>query len=84
MAAWRHTLELADIFHDDDLSFEQRRDEIVRRIKAAPFYDSGRCDFDLVDLVDQLEHAEEIEHFDDYWSDFYDYCDVNRIWVATV
>lgn len=31
MPRWDHKLHLEDVFHNDDLTFEQRRDEIVRR-----------------------------------------------------
>jgi hypothetical protein len=77
MPTWRHTLKLADIFHDDATPFEQKRDEIVRRIKAAEFYSPDN--FKPSDVMEGLEQAEDIDDFDDAWADFYDYADRERI-----
>ena len=80
--AWRHTLELGDVFHNDDLTFEQKRAEIVRRIKEAPFYDP--TDWDLDDVVTSLEENEDADEFDLTWDRFYDWCDSGkRVWVQT-
>lgn len=82
MSLWLCTLKLKDIFHDETKSFEQRRDVIAARIKTAAFYDEN--DFELVDMVDQLEFAETAEAFNDYWAEFYNWADDNRVWVETV
>jgi hypothetical protein len=81
MAVWKWTLDLEDVFHNEEMTYEQRRDEIVRRIKAGAWYVED--DFDLVDLTDQLEFAEEQDHFNDYWNDFYNWADDARLWIKT-
>lgn len=81
MPIWNHTLQLADIFHDDDLTLEQKRDEIVRRIKASPFWDED--DTTLTDVVHLLELTDCVEEFDAVWDEFYDWADAARVWVAT-
>ena len=78
---WLHKLRLADVFHNDDLTLEQRRDEIVRRIKAAPFYDEE--DYDLFYIVDELADTDTAEWMDQVWDAFYDWADINRVWVET-
>lgn len=82
MANWKHTLKLADIFHDDNLPFEQMRDETVRRIKAAKFYDSD--DYTLFSIVDELADTDDVPYFDDVWAMFYDWADGERVWVETI
>lgn len=79
---WNHRLHLGDIFHDETRTFEQRRDEIVRRIKAAPFYDED--DLTLWSLVDELADTLDGDDFDDAWGLFYDWCDGERVWVETI
>lgn len=78
---WRYTLKLVDVFHDDDMPFEEKRDEIVRRIKAAKFYDPAG--WELGDVMDGLEQAEDVGEFDEAWADFYDWADRERVWVET-
>lgn len=81
MATWLHTLRLADVFHNDDMTREQRRDAIVERIRSAPFYDED--DFELVGTVDELAETDTAEYMDQVWDAFYDWADINRVWVET-
>jgi hypothetical protein len=78
---WHYTLKLGDIFHDDAMPFEQKRDEIVRRIKATTFWNPDN--FELSDVMEGLEQADDVPEFDEAWADFYDYADRERIWVET-
>jgi len=78
---WLYTLKLNDIFHNDDMPFEQKRDAIVRRIKAQKFWDPDN--FELSDVMEGLEQADDVSEFDEAWGDFYDYADRERIWVET-
>lgn len=93
---WIGTLDLADVFHNDDLSFEEKRDKIVCRIRQLPQIvaaqriachhpeaDSYSDDRDHLDLVDEIEMAKTTSEFDSLWMDFYDWADVARIWVRT-
>lgn len=79
---WTHRLNLADVFNDENRTFEQRRDEIARRIKAAPFYNTSN--YELVDIVEELGDSLDVDEFDGAWDRFYDYADTHRIWVATI
>ena len=82
MPSWNYTLNLKDFFHDEEMSFEQKRDEIVRRIKASKFWSDDKLV--LSSIVDDLECASDVYEFDDPWNVFYDYADLERIWVALV
>lgn len=81
MARWRYTLDLVDVWKNDDLTLEQRRDEIVQRIRSALFWDE--YDDDLVLLVDELSEVGDDGYFDHVWNAFYDWADDNDVWVAT-
>lgn len=78
---WFYRLELADIWRNDSLTFQERRDEIVRRIESAPFY--ATSEYDLPAIVADMATADEPEWFDDCWDTFYDWADVNGVWVET-
>lgn len=79
---WTHKLNLADVFHDDALTFEVKRDTIVRRIKAARFYDADN--WTLFGIVDELADTTDVEDFDYVWSEFYDWADAERVWISTI
>lgn len=78
---WLHKLRLADVFHNEAYTREQRRDEIVRRIRAARFYDEEACE--LVEIVDELAETDTAEYMDQVWDAFYDWADDHRVWVET-
>lgn len=81
MSAWKYRVDLKDVFHDENRTFEERRDEIVGRIKTAGFYDED--DEYLGELVAYIEESEDVDEFNVSWDEFYDWADVNRVWVAT-
>lgn len=81
MAHWEYKLRLKDIWHDEDMPFEEKRDEIVRRINASRFWTED--DYHLTCAVDGLESAVDLDDFDDAWNDFYDWADDVRVWVET-
>ena len=79
---WDHKLDVSDIFHNDDLTLEEKRDHIVARIKAAPFFDPD--DLELDELVDELGQVDDTGYFDQVWNAFYDWCDIDkRVWIET-
>jgi hypothetical protein len=75
---WDYVLRLADVFHNDNLSFEAKRTIIAERVRGLPG-NSFRRDR----LAAQLEEAADADAFDVAWDEFYDYADEQRIWVAT-
>lgn len=81
MAVWHETLNLRDVFHNDDMEFEVKRDEIVKRITSLRLFDED--DLEVLQIVEALGDAEDEDEFDEYWNDFYDWADGVRVWVAT-
>lgn len=84
--SWDHKLDLSDVFYDETRTFKQRRDEIVRRIKATAWFKAAdaECDFTLTDTIEGLTEALDTDEFDAMWADFYDWCDDGkRVWVVT-
>jgi hypothetical protein len=80
-AHWLHQLDVADVFHDEDKPFLLRRDVMVARIKAAPFYDED--DMELERIVEDLAYAETPDEWDGPWDEFYDWADDSRVWIKT-
>ena len=81
MPTWKYKLQLADVWRNDDLTFIERRDEVVRRIKDSQFWDED--DTELYDIVDELADTDTPDYFDQVWDAFYDWADAERVWVAT-
>ena len=83
LPSWAHKINLADVFHNDDLTFEQKRDTIVRRIRATAWFESYD-EFDaLPQFVEELADAEDTASFDAPWDEIYDIADADRVWIAT-
>jgi hypothetical protein len=81
MSHWDYTLRLDDVFHNENMSFDARRDEIVKRIRTSPFYD--KTDGWLVDFVGEMANSDHVDEFDEWRDQFYDWCNLNRVWVQT-
>lgn len=91
--SWDGQLNLVDIFHNDDLDFTTKRDQIVARIKHLRAYKDAKAtpvesdDYydaeELLNLVEELGDVETVSDFDGVWSAFYDWADIARIWIKT-
>jgi hypothetical protein len=81
---WAHTIDVSHVFHNDELTFEQKRSEIVAVIKRSRWYEEqDAATFDgLVDLVDNLE-TDDADSFDYWWNEIYDIADYDRVWIKT-
>jgi len=84
--AWEHTLRIQDVFHADELTLAERRDEIVRRIRRGKFWDAE--DDELVGIVDELAEldlhdndGQAEDEFNAVWDLFYDWADAHHVWV---
>lgn len=83
MANWRNAVDLGDVFHDESLSFQERRNIIVKRLRVFQHLDldPGATDT-LEDLLDDLADATNEEEFDWTWNDIYDWADCDhRLWI---
>ena len=83
LPVWNRKIKLGDVFHNEDMTFEQRRDSIVSRVRASCWL-IGRDEFDdLVLLVEDLATAEDAREFDEMWDAIYDIADYDRVWIET-
>lgn len=84
MKKWKHRLNLSDVFHNDDLEFEEIRDQTVARLKASSFYREVVSErFGFEDLADELGDTETVGQFDFIWNIVYDYADNYDCWIST-
>ena len=84
MPHWAYTLDVSDVFHSKDLSFEQIRDAIVKHIQGNYWYARhGGVDTDLGDLVEELAEVSSAPEFDDVWNEIYNQADRDRCWIVT-
>ena len=85
---WQGLVNVADLWKDDEMPFDNKRDLIVGRIKSLPQYvedqESDEFDEALWLIVDEMSGVEEEDEFDYVWDSFYDWCDAERIWVVGV
>jgi hypothetical protein len=81
--SWAHKVNLADVFHNDDLTFEQKRDMIVRRIRATAWFKSYAEGDELPMFVEELADAADPSGFDPAWDCIYDIADADRVWIGT-
>lgn len=85
MPTWKLTIDLTRVFHNDDMTFAQRRDAIVREISGSEWgafperlYQPG-----ITYLLDELALTEDVREFDEVWSAVYDLADIDRVWLET-
>jgi hypothetical protein len=82
MKPWKKKVQLGDVFRNEDMTFEARRDAIVERLKKLSYYHS---DEEFRGLVDELAEAVDHEDFDWVWEDIYNWSDRDkRLWIETV
>lgn len=74
---WAKRLDVSDAFRSD-APWADRRDEMVRRVRALNSYDT-----DLQDIADELAEAADGDEWDAPWDDFYDWADDHSVWVVT-
>lgn len=86
MSKWNYTFDIKDDWkkaENDEISAKQLSNIVVEKIKSSAFYSKNKED--LNDIIWDFEEIREHDSFDDFdtiWSDFYDWADENRVWVA--
>jgi len=91
MPKWKHQVNVKASFHNDDMTFTQRRDAICKTFRKAPFWPKDHEELERADaetwriweLVDELADTEGEDEFDWVWDEIYDWADRNRVWIAT-
>lgn len=78
---WAHRLDVSDVFHNEALTFEQRRGHIVAWRRASAW----RRDSEVVqELTYELARTQNGDEFDGPWDGLYDEADYDRVWIRTV
>ena len=97
MANWKYTLNIKDVWGKaqiGDISYKELAEEIVKRIKALPCYET---DFRLQDICTEFEYFDdegEADEIDFLMNDLYDWGDAEvdpkgkwpankKCWIAT-
>lgn len=82
---WGRRIDVSDLFHNTALTFTQRRDAIVTRLKNTGWYiQADVAEFDGVyDTVHELANAEDAEEFNGWWDELYDLADIDRVYIKT-
>lgn len=84
MPHWEYRIRLGDVWKNDELTFEQQRNAIVKRFKGSRWYRTTGDGSDLHDLVEELADAEDVDDYDEAWKYIYDLADQDRAWIETV
>jgi hypothetical protein len=81
--SWAHKINLADVFRNDGLTFTQKRDAIVSRIRATTWFKDCDERDSLPMFVEEMADTQDTRDFDAVWSEIYDIADADRVWIAT-
>lgn len=80
---WDRKISVRDVFRNEAMIFEQRRDAIVNRLRTSGWF-AGRDMFDeLATAVEGLAGSDDAEEFDGWWDEIYDIADCDRVWIET-
>lgn len=83
MPTWRYTVDLKGVWRNEEMTFEERRDEIVRRLRESRWFKSHEEGSWLHSIVEELADTESIPDFDRVFNAIYDEADADRAWIAT-
>lgn len=84
LPVWDRKIRLGDVFRNEDMSFEERRDAIAARLRASAWLTDPDRRMGLDEAVDGLAGAEDVDEFDGWWDEIYDLADYDRVWIDTV
>lgn len=83
MANWIRIVKLKDVWHNDDLPFEKKRDKIVERIKESGWRDITPYPDTFDERVADLTASSDTSEFDSWFNELYDLADSDRVWIET-
>ena len=80
---WEREISVAEVFHNDTMTFAEIRDAVVQTLRSSAWFKSkDECD-DLPQLVEELSDTQDTSDFDAVWSAIYDEADADRVWITT-
>ena len=83
MPHWEYTVDVSDVFHNDELDLTSKRDQIVATIRRNRWLKRSEYADELTGILDELATVETVADFDELWSQVYDIADVDRAWIKT-
>ncbi|MEV0267756.1 hypothetical protein AB0H43_03190 [Hamadaea sp. NPDC050747] len=84
MPHWEYRVNVADVWRNPEMTFEQRRDSIVATLRRNRWFKiEGDEGSELHEVVEGLSHADDATDFDHFWDQLYDLADLDRAWIAT-
>ena len=83
MPHWNISLNLTDLWRNEDIGFEEKRDKIVAVIKASGWRKITPYPDYFDSLVDEVAETLNITEFDLAFSEIYDQADADRVWIET-
>jgi len=90
MREWKEKLLIGDLWQDEGISDQSRVQGIWDRISDSDWYGRlSEVDTDLYNIIDEMYDCAYVigrgvfdpEWFDGIWDAFYDWCDLNSVWV---
>lgn len=82
MNRWSYKVKVGDLFHNDDLTIEQKAQAIAERLRKGRWMDAD-CFGELDGLLDELSDVTGAATFDAVWDAIYDWADIHRLWIDT-
>ena len=77
---WESRVNIGGILHNEDLTFEAKRDRFVAAIKGSKWFSENASE-DLAETIEEMEDTDTVEYFDQVLSVVYDLADYDRIWL---
>ena len=78
---WAESIDVADVFHNKDLSFEQIRDFVVERFRKSNWVQVNER---VQELLELLAESEDEDAFNSIFDELYDIADIDRVWIKTL
>jgi hypothetical protein len=84
MANWKLTVVFADFWRNEEMTFEQKRDLAVKRIKGSRWINITDQPEWLEEITEGLEASWDTSSFDFAMIDLYDLADEDLVWIDTI
>lgn len=84
MGNWFLTIDLADVWQDENLPFEEKRDTICKRIRSSNWAKLTPYPGHLNELVNAVGATISLGGFDAAFNELYDLADNDGVWIETI
>lgn len=83
MSNWNLTIDLKEVWRDDELTVTEKAGFIVERIEKSGWVEDTPYPDTFRDLLAQLKGVTRPDEFDAVFSEVYDLADEDRVWIKT-